>query len=119
VGTPLAPLAAGFADPPDVARAWARHWQELWPRDAAARAPLAELLAAIRASRERLAQAPLEATSRDSIVALERRLAMLFRRNPLSPAATAAYVSLMQLDLQRVRGLLAVRALRDAPVAAP
>jgi hypothetical protein len=77
------------------------------------------LLAAIRASRERLAQAPLEATSRDSIVALERRLALLFRRNPLSPTATAAYVSLMQLDLQRVRGLLAVRALRDAPVAAP
>ncbi|RPH63178.1 MAG: hypothetical protein EHM83_10525 [Burkholderiales bacterium] len=119
MGTPLAPLAAGFADPPDVARAWATHWQELWPRDAAARAPLAELLAAIRASRARLAQAPPEATSRDSIVTLERRLAQLFRRNPLSPTATAAYVSLMQLDLQRVRGLLAVRALRDAPVAAP
>jgi hypothetical protein len=117
--TPLAPLAAGFADPPDVARAWAAHWQELWPRDRAARAPLAELLAAIRASRERLAQAPPAATSRDSVVALERRLVLLFRRNPLSPAAAAAFVSLMLLDLQRVRGLLAVRALRDAAVTAP
>jgi hypothetical protein len=50
---------------------------------------------------------------------LERRLERVFRQHPLSAAAGAAYVCLMQLDLQRLRGLLAVRALRDAPVAAP
>ena len=50
---------------------------------------------------------------------LERRLEIMFRRHPLSAVATAAYVSLMMLDLQRLRGMLAVRSLRDAPVAPP
>jgi len=118
-GTPLAPLAAGFGSPPDVARAWARHWQTLWPASPTARGPLQQLLATIRAHRERLAEAPPEATSRDSIQSLERRLELIFRRHPLSAAATAAFVCLMMLDLQRLRGALAVRALRDAPVAAP
>jgi len=117
--TPLAPLAAGFADPPDVAREWAAHWQSLWPRDAPARAPLAQIVAAIRANRQRLAEAPPGATSRDALASLERRLQLIFRRHPLSAAATAAYVCLMMLDVQRLRGLLAVRALRDAPVAVP
>ena len=117
-GSPLAPLAAGFGTPPDVARAWTVHWQSLWPPDAT-RGPLAQIVAAMRAYRERLAEAPPEATSRESIQSLERRLELLFRRHPLSAGATAAYVCLMMLDLQRLRGLLAVRALRDAPVAAP
>lgn len=118
-GTPLAPLEAGFASPPDVAGAWARHWQSLWPHRASARVPLRQLLASIREHRERLAEAPPEATSREAIESLERRLEVMFRRHPLSPAATAAFVSLMMLDLQRLRGLLAVRSLRDSPVAAP
>jgi hypothetical protein len=79
--------------------------------------PLLQLVALMRAHRERLAEAPPEATSRDSMQSLERRMELLFRRHPLSAAAGAAYVCLMQLDLQRLRGLLAVRALRDAPVA--
>ena len=118
-GTPLAPLAAGFDAPPDVARAWASHWQTLWPRPPAARAPLRQLLATIREYRARLAEAAPEATSRDAIQSLENRLERIFRRHPLSAAATAAFVCLMMLDLQRLRGTLAVRALRDAPVAAP
>jgi len=118
-GSPLAPLAAGFIAPPDVARAWAAHWQTLWPRSAADRQPLTQLLATMRAYRERLADAPPAATSRDSIQSLERRLELVFRRHPLSAAATAAFVCLMMLDLQRLRGLLAVRSLRDAPVAPP
>jgi hypothetical protein len=117
--TPLAPLAAGFGTPPDVARAWAVRWQTLWPDDAAACRPLRQVVALMRAHRERLAEAPPEATSRDSMQSLERRLERVFRQHPLSAAAGAAYVCLMQLDLQRLRGLLAVRALRDAPVAAP
>ena len=66
-----------------------------------------------------LAEAPPEATSRDSLQSPERRLERLFRRHPLSAAATAAYVCLMMIDLQRLRGLFAVRALRDAPAAPP
>ena len=118
-GTPLAPLAAGFADPPDVARAWAAHWQTLWPDGETARRPLRQVVALMRSHRAQLAEAPPEATSRDTILSLERRLARVFRAHPLSAAAGAAYVCLMQLDLQRLRGLLAVRALRDGPVAAP
>jgi hypothetical protein len=116
--TPLAPLAAGFGTPPDVARAWASHWQELWPDGESARKPLRQVVALMRSHREQLAEAPSGATSRDSMLSLERRLERVFRRHPLSAAAGAAYVCLMQLDLQRLRGLLAVRALRDAPVAA-
>jgi hypothetical protein len=118
-GTPLAPLAAGFTAQPDVARAWAAHWQTLWPRNAQAREPLLQLLSVMRRHRERLAEAPPEATSRDSLQSLERRLERMFRLHPLSAAATAAYVSLMMIDVQRLRGVLAVRALRDAPVAPP
>jgi len=118
-GTPLAPLAAGFTSPPDVARAWARHWQTLWPASRAARAPLERLVVTMRAYRERLAEAPPEATSEDAIRSLEQRLQRSFRRHPLSPVAAATYVCLMMLDLQRLRGVLAVRALRDAPVAPP
>jgi hypothetical protein len=117
--SPLAPLAAGFEAPPDVARAWGVHWQTLWPRGTPARAPLQQLLGVMRAHRAQLVEAPPEASSRDAIQSLERRLELIFRRHPLSAAATAAYVCLMMLDLQRLRGLLAVRALRDAPVAAP
>jgi len=116
--TPLAPLAAGFGTPPDVARAWAAHWQTLWPDGESARRPLRQVVAMMRSHRQRLAEAPPEATSRESMQSLERRLELVFRRHPLSAAAGAAYVCLMQLDLQRLRGLLAVRALRDAPVAA-
>jgi hypothetical protein len=118
-GTPLAPLVAGFAAPPDVAGAWVRHWQSLWPRDESARGPLRRLLATIREYRARLAEAPAAANSRDAMQSLERRLEAMFRRHPLSPLATAAFVSLMMLDLQRLRGLLAVRSLRDGPVTAP
>lgn len=117
--TPLAPLAAGFGTPPDVAKAWAAHWQTLWPDGELARRPLRQVVALMRTHRQRLVEAPPEATSRESIQSLERRLELVFRRHPLSAAAGAAYVCLMQLDLQHLRGLLAVRALRDAPVAAP
>lgn len=117
--TPLAPLAAGFGPAHDVARAWAVHWQTLWPAGEPARGPLRRLVALLRTHRARLAEAPPEASSRESLQSLEHGLERLFRRHPLSAATGAAYVCLMQLDLQRLRGLLAVRALRDAPVAAP
>ena len=117
--TPLAPLAAGFTDPPDVPRAWATHWQTLWPAGRGAQAPLERFLALLRAQRERLAEAPDGATSLESVQSLERRLTLLFRRHPLSAAAAAAYLGLLMIDLQRLRGLLAGRALRDSPVAAP
>jgi len=117
--SPLAPLAAGFVPPVDLAGAWGEHWRTLWPRDTAARTPLRTLLSTLRAHRQWLAEAPAGADSREAITSLEHRLRRVFRRHPLSPAAVAAWLWLQMLDLQRLRGLLAVRALRDAPVATP
>lgn len=117
--TPLAPLAAGFTEPPDVRGAWTRHWQTLWPDDRAARAPLERLLRATREHRARRAAAPDGASSQDSLQALAHQLKILFRRHPLSPVAATAYLGLLALDLRQLRGALAVRALREAPVAAP
>ena len=54
--------------------------------------------------RERLARSAAGGHLARLVAALERRLALLFRRHPLSPTATAAYVGLMQIDLQRLRG---------------
>jgi hypothetical protein len=117
--TPLAPLATGFTEPPDVRGAWTRHWQSLWPEDRAARAPLERLLRAFREHRARRAAAPDETTSQDSLQTLAHQLKVLFRRHPLSPVAVAAYLGLLALELRQLRGALAVRALREAPVAAP
>jgi hypothetical protein len=117
--TPLAPLATGFTEPPDVRDAWTRHWQSLWPGDRAARAPLERLLRAFREHRARRAAAPDEATSQDSLQVLAHQLKVLFRRHPLSPVAAAAYLGLLALELRQLRGALAARALREAQVAAP
>jgi hypothetical protein len=118
-GTPLEPLRGGFTERPDVPRAWSRHWESLWPRAMVDRTPLARVLALLRQARARLADAPPEMPSRELLRALEQRLALIFRRYPFSPAATASFVSLMMLDQQRLRGTLAVRSLRDSPVAPP
>ena len=110
--------AEGFRrldDQPDYNRVWPGAHTAGTPEHEMAR----QVVALMRSHRQRLAEAPPEATSRESIQSLERRLELVFRRHPLSAAAGAAYVCLMQLDLQRLRGLLAVRALRDAPVAPP
>jgi hypothetical protein len=117
--TPLEALQSGFTDTPDVIGAWSRYWQSLWPPARTQRIPLARLHALLRRTRSELAEAPPEATSREMLGTLERRLTLLFRRHPLSPAATASFVALMMLDQQRLRGALTVRSLRDAPVAPP
>lgn len=116
--TSLAPLVTGFAAPFDVAAEWVRQWRQLWPTDYTRRAPLEALLRGIARQRSRLASLPDGARSSDSLRDLERRLEQTFRRNPLSPGAAVAYLGLLALDLRRIRGALATRALRES-VAAP
>jgi hypothetical protein len=115
--SPLAPLAAGFPPPHDVAGTWVRHWRQLWPEHHAGRAPLEALLRATTQQRLVLAQLPDGALSNDALRGLERRFQLSFRRNPLSPAAAVAYVGLLALDLRRLRGALATRALRESAAA--
>jgi len=116
--TPIAALAAGFEPDADVTSAWTRHWRELWPIDGAAEAPLDTLLRESAQHAQRLASLPSEARSTDATQTFVRRTRLFFRRNPLSPAAAAAYLGLLAVDLQRLRGLLAVRAVREQAVAA-
>jgi len=115
--TPLAPLAAGFAPPADTAGAWIRHWRELWPSRGSASAPLESLLREAARLRVELAALPATSSADDALAAFERRLELTFRRNPLSPAAAVAHLGLLALDLRRIRGALATRALKESPAA--
>lgn len=113
VRTPLAPLAAGFEPPHDMAGAWRDHWGTLWPARHAGRAPLVSLVRALAAQHARLAALPENASSTEALGVLEQRLQSGFRRNPLGPVAAVAYLGLLALDLRRMRGALATRALRE------
>jgi len=116
---PLRSLRDGFADPPDVAGAWLRHWRSLWPAAEAQRQPLARLARTVLAHLEGIVGAPAEASSIETLQSLERRLGLLLRRHPLSPATSAAFLGLLALDVRRLQGALAVRSLRETPVVPP
>jgi hypothetical protein len=115
--TPLAPLAGGFHPPHEVAAAWTRHWRMLWPSRDAGREPIEALIRMTSHERRLLAQLPDSVRSTDALRALDRRFQLGFRRHPLSPAAAVAYLGLLALDLRRMRGALATRALHDATAA--
>ena len=115
--TALAPLARGFQPPHEMAATWTRHWRQLWPSRGLGRAPIEALIRMTSHERRLLAQLPDSARSTDTLRDLERRFQLAFRRHPLSPAAAVAYLGLLALDLRRVRGALATRALHDVPAA--
>jgi hypothetical protein len=112
-GTALASLAVGFDAPADTLAAWTRRWRQLWPSHQAARRPLELLLGEATRTRTRLAELPAATRANETLELLERRLELAFRRNPLSPATAATYLGLLALDMRRIRGALATRALRD------
>lgn len=116
--TPIAPLAAGFQPDSDVTDAWTRHWRALWPGQTAAKRELEGLLREVAQHARQLASLPDESGSADATQTLRRRLQLHFRRSPLTPASTAAFIGLLALDVRRLRGLLAVRTLREPTVAA-
>lgn len=115
----LAPLAVAFGHTVDTTHAWVEHWRSLWPGPQAGRAPLEALLTAAGRHGERLAELPADARSRDATASFLRRLQLAFRRHPLSPTASAAYLGVLFIDLARLRGQLALRALREQTVASP
>jgi hypothetical protein len=120
---PLAPLAAALeapAAPPrrrDAAprlhaalRAWEAEWRARWPVcDAEARAGLERLSLVVR--RHLIAFGTLAVA--DAPAARERLaadVAALLRRCAVQPAALFAYLALVALDLERLRGEIVVRA---------
>ncbi len=124
---PLAALAAALetAEPPPrrlgaatrrraplhmVLRAWHRQWRARWPAcDDEARAGLDRLVARIASHVARFGTAAVEEapTARQRLAA---ELAALLRRCPAQPAALHAYLALVALDLERLRGEIVVRA---------
>lgn len=124
---PLAPLALAVetAEPPprrlDAAagqrarlhaalRAWEREWRARWPAcDEDARAGLDRLVAVVRAHLIRFgALAVDDAPAARQTLAAE--VAALLRRSAAQPAALFAYLALVALDLERLRGEIVVRA---------
>lgn len=108
----LAPLASGFDASSSIGAAWMRHWRSLWPASAeVARAPVEAIARAVARYLQALEALPEAAGSADARDALAARLERVFRRNPLSPAAVIAHLALTALDVDRLRGALAARAL--------
>lgn len=102
-GTRRAP-AADPAPLPAVAAAWVSHWRALWPPGAgkAQRDAIDDLCATVLAHRRRFAQLPPAdtAAARDAFAA--RVLARL-RADPAQPVALFAYLTVLALDLERLR----------------
>jgi hypothetical protein len=104
---PLAPLAACWRDPGRIAAQWRAEWARRAPAggDATLRADLGRALTAHLAAFHDPAVDdgwPLRRT-------LEAQLTLLFRRAVLDPTAAFAYLALIALDLERLRGELARR----------
>jgi hypothetical protein len=106
----LGALAAAWATPQSLARAWGAEWERRLPR------PLADvgdgmgrLAATLLEHRAAFAAAP---PGSGSLLrrALQARLTLLLRRATLEPAAAFVHVALCALDFERLRGELLDRA---------
>jgi hypothetical protein len=105
---PLAPLATGWNDPGRLAALWRAEWERRAPDagDAALRSDLGRALTSHLAAFHE----PVVSDGWPLRHALEARLTLLFRRAMLDPMAAFAYVALIALDLERLRGELLRRA---------
>jgi hypothetical protein len=110
--TPLSPLREGFGDEPDLVGAWSHHWRSLWPDKG--HEGLAALSEEIARHGRRLAALPDDAASTEEMERLDRSLHRVFRRQPLTVAAVAAFLGLTALDALRLRGALVASLLPGA-----
>jgi hypothetical protein len=109
----LAPLSGAWGDPARVAVLWRAEWERRVPRGGDT-ALLGEL---VRAGQSHLS------TFRDPALtdgwpqrrAFESHLTLLFRRSVLDPAAVLVYLTLVALDLERLRGELLRRVAFPTP----
>jgi hypothetical protein len=85
--------------------AWRAEWEHRMPRRALEQAPLAHLVRDVDSHLARFRTAPVHdaPTLRRE---LEGRLVAEFRRNPLESSAAFAWLGLLALDLERLRGEL-------------
>ena len=109
--SPLAPLARTWTNPEGFFRVWADEWSLLLPQryraERNAITDYARLLVADRATRT-------DSPGNDGSLArraLVSRLAALYRRATLDPAAAFIFLALSALDMERLRGELLRRAI--------
>jgi hypothetical protein len=93
--------------------AWQQHWRGLWPAVGAEERANLDAVARLLAQHERnfVTVQPDEADA--ARLALASRLSGLMRRAAAQPAALFAWLALLALDLERLRGVFIVRALQD------
>lgn len=114
-GQPLLEAAPGIS----LALAWATHWRNLWPDcPRAQRAGLDHLLELVAAHGRRFMMAAPE-QGWPMRRALGEGLRREFRRATLQPGALFAWLALVALALERLRGALVVRALYAEEPASP
>lgn len=106
------PLGQGLGE------VWLRAWRERWGScERSCLRNLLQLSDQLRTYRAHLTPVTTEA-ARDERRALRDRLRHLFHRSVLQPAGLFAYLALVAIDLERLRGALVTRALFDRAGAA-
>ncbi len=110
VGGQLAPLAAVWADPDHAERAWRTEWRNRLPPRADAKGSLLHTLELEIAAQHRALRDPALSDGVALRRALQAKLAFLFRRAMLDPAAAFVFLAQIGLDLERLRGELVRRA---------
>jgi len=105
----LAPLAPAWANPDRFLDEWRAEWTRRLPRSLAA-IPLLERLSAVLEEHFALFGTAAPSESWPLRRALQVRLASLFRRAVLDPAAAFVFLALSALDVERLRAELVRRA---------
>jgi hypothetical protein len=109
--SPLNALLPGPKHEPTLAGRWYAHWRALWPQGARERRALTVLAETMKAHVARLDLAGPQDTSVAYRRALAQGVTRMFRRHGGSPVAVFCHLVLVALDLERLRGGLARRAL--------
>jgi len=114
--TPYAPLLAVTAGG-DMAEAWLRHWQTLWPPGDAGTEPLQALAVLLQRYRQAIAAAGRGEATADHHGTLARLVLRMLRRHREQPVAVFCHLCLTALELYRLRDGLLRRALFNDLVA--
>ena len=112
--SPFAVLSAATDRRGSLGAQWLAHWRTLWPRSSESdRRGLDDLVGVVANHFESIARAGLQDSSSPHRHDLEREATRMFRRRAGTPAALFSHLTLVALDLERLRGGLIRRRLFD------